>query len=468
MRRRNARRSLVDFIQYVSPWWKPQPYHVLLCEKLEAVERGDIKRLMVMMPPRHGKSEITSVHFPAWYIGRNPDNRLIASTYGKVLTERFSRRCRNLVESDRYHNVFPDVRLAKDSKSVTQWDLALHRGGFLASSVGSAITGMGADMGLIDDPIKGFEAAESELQRDSTHEWYLNDFYTRIEGDGPIVLTNTRWNEDDLSGRLLADTEGDPWDVLKLAALAEDPDDPLGRAPGEPLWPTKYTAKRLEAIRNVMGDRRFGGLYQQRPRGQQGNLFKAEWFEEEWIELPRTIERVITFCDSALKEKQINDEWAWLTLAIGKDGMSYLLNLTHGRYAGPDAEDEAVKIARRCLKAFGHQYQAYVEDTAGGAAMIRYAARNNPDLTFVPVQVDKDKVSRANGVLKYCEARRVRLPARNYPWKDALMSQLLDFPFGAHDDRVDAFVGALTVAMQDWAPIDASSGATDAGAPSWL
>ena len=202
-----ARKSLLDFCLYTNITYEIAPHHKLIAEKLEAVERGEIKRLMITMPPRHGKSELASRRFPSWYIGRNPDKQIIAASYNSDLANDFGREVRNIVGSPEFSNLF-NTALSVDSKAANRWHT--DKGGmYVAAGVGTAITGRGADILLIDDPFKDRQEADSEITRQRVWDWYTSTAYTRLMPGGAVIVINTRWHDDDLSGRLLE--EQDTW-----------------------------------------------------------------------------------------------------------------------------------------------------------------------------------------------------------------------------------------------------------------
>ncbi|MCC7017889.1 MAG: terminase, partial [Rhodospirillales bacterium] len=228
---------------------------------------------MVFMPPGSAKSTYASILFPAWYLGRNPDKHVLASSHTTELAERFGRRVRNIIAEPDYGKVF-QTRLAADSQAAGRW--ATQQGGeYYAAGVGSAILGFRADLGLIDDPVAGREAADSEREREKIWEWYKSDFYTRLKPGAAIVLIMQRWREDDLAGRLLDEAEkgGEQWEVLRLPMEAEE-GDALGREPGEPLWPEWFTSDMREQARR--DPRNWLALYQQRPRAESGGELRRE------------------------------------------------------------------------------------------------------------------------------------------------------------------------------------------------
>ena len=272
-----ARRSLLSFTEFTNPLYKRANHHALIAEKLEAVERGEIDRLMIFMPPRHGKSELASKRFPAWCLGRQPRRQIIAASYNSDLANDFGRNVRNIVAEPEFGQVFPKVSLAPDSQAANRMNTN-HGGAYVAAGVGTAVTGRGADIALIDDPFKDREEADSERRRDIVWDWYRSTLFTRLMPGGSIVLIQTRWHEDDLAGRLL-EAEGDQWEVLDLPAISEA---------GEALWPEWYPIEALERIKATVGPREWSALYQQKPQPDEGTFFKREWFNENY-ERPREL-----------------------------------------------------------------------------------------------------------------------------------------------------------------------------------
>lgn len=249
-------------------------HHERICDRLEAVERGDIDRLMIFMPPRHGKSELASKRFPAWCLGRDPKRQIIAASYNSDLANDFGRNVRNLVNEPEFSQVFPGVTLAPDSQAANRMNTN-HKGAYVAAGVGTAVTGRGAHIALIDDPFKDREEADSERRRDLVWDWYRSTLYTRLMPGGAIVLIQTRWHEDDLAGRIL-EQEADQWEVLELPAISPE---------GTALWPEWYPIEALERIKATVGPREFSALYQQRPQPDEGTFFRREWFQT-WDKLP--------------------------------------------------------------------------------------------------------------------------------------------------------------------------------------
>jgi hypothetical protein len=262
--------------------WSLTPHLKLLNNHLldftTAVEAGQSPRLRIAMPPRHGKSKITSETYPAWVSGRHPDWRCILTSYEADFAATWGRKARDLVEQygDRYFG----IHVRSDSKAADRWDLEGHDGGMSTAGVNGPITGKGAHVLIIDDPVKDAKDANSETFRRRSQDWYRSTAYTRLEPGGGVILIQTRWHEEDLSGYVakLADETGERWTTLCLPALAEE-GDPLGRRPGDPLWPDRYGLDDLLRIRKTLGSYWWSALYQQRPQPAEGGTFKRSWLK---------------------------------------------------------------------------------------------------------------------------------------------------------------------------------------------
>ncbi len=269
-RRRAAKTSLISFTEFTYPRYQPAAIHKQIAEQLERVERREIDRLMLLVPPRHGKSELASRRFPAWFLGRHPDKQFISASASATLAEDFGRDVRNLIASQEYAQVF-ETRLSEDAQARGRWTTQ-QGGSYFATGVGGAIMGRGAHAFLIDDPFGSMADARSEIERKRVHEWYTGTVYNRLEKDGAIVLINHRMHQDDLSGRLLAQQAGggDRWEVVELKAVS-----PFGEA----LWPEKFDAAALERIKRNITPQDFAALYQQEPTQEVGTFFKDEWLK---------------------------------------------------------------------------------------------------------------------------------------------------------------------------------------------
>lgn len=423
----------------------------MIAEKLEAVARGEIKRLMIFMPPRHGKSELASRRFPAWFIGANPRRNIIAASYNSDLATDFGREVRNIVNGTRYRALF-DTQLANDSTAANRWHTDAG-GMYVAAGIGTAVTGRGAHIFLIDDPFKDREEADSEAHREKVWRWYTSTAYTRLESDiaaaeeedviwsdlaeaidkgeaqpfdGAIVLIQTRWHEDDLAGRLLeAEAQGgDQWEVLDLPAVREN---------GAALWPAKYPIDKLRQIERAIGARDWSALYQQRPRPDEGLYYKREWFK--WYdERPKHL-RMYGASD----------------YAVTADGGDWTVHLV----AGVDPDDNIYILdVWREQKTTDIWVEAFIDLLAQWKPLL-WAEENGQIIKSVGPLIDRrmrerkvyarreqfasaaDKPTRSRSMQGRAAMGKVYLP-RHAPWLNTFLSELLSFDAGKHDDQVDA------------------------------
>lgn len=414
-----ARRSLLRFTEYTNPLYQRADHHELICSKLEAVERGEIDRLMIFMPPRHGKSELASKRFPAWCLGRVPKRQIIAASYNSDLASDFGRNVRNLVAEREFGEVFSGVSLAPDSQAANRMNT--NAGGtYVAAGVGTAITGRGADIALIDDPFKDREEADSERRRELVWAWYRSTLFTRLMPGAAIVLIQTRWHEDDLAGRLLEQDgrkeDGGEWEVLELPALQD----------GKALWPEWYPLEALERIKATIGPREWSALYQQQPQPDEGTFFKREWFSR-WESLPSL--RYYGTSDYAVTDGG-GDYTVHTMWGVDAKGDVYRVE----QWKGQTASDEWIErkldlIARyKPLAWFGEGgvIQKAVEP------MLRRRMRERRvhcRLEWLPSVADKP--TRARSFQAMAATGRVHFEA------EADLSEFLVFPAGKHDDEVD-------------------------------
>ena len=273
-----ARASLLGFMEYEGRGeWQREPHLELLCNKLEQVMLGLVPRLMVFMPPRHGKSQICSKKCPAYYLGKNPGHSIILTSYSADLAFDFSTIARDTLMKERA--IFPDVTVNKSSRAKKRWTIEGHYdSGLIAAGAGGPITGRGGNIAIIDDPFKNWEEAQSSTVRESIWNWYRSTLRTRLAPGGAIILIMTRWHEDDLAGRLLAEMDagtGEKWDIVSLPAIAEGAD-ALNRKEGEALSP-RFPISELNSTKQALGSYLFNALYQQRPRPEDGDYFKKNW-----------------------------------------------------------------------------------------------------------------------------------------------------------------------------------------------
>lgn len=415
--------------------WIPYEHLLLLNRKLVDVAAGRIKRLMVLMPPRHGKSELVSKYFPAWYLGTFPDRRIILASYEADFAASWGRKARNLLEE--FGPSLFGVKVSSDSSAANRWDIEGHSGGMTTAGVRGPITGKGANVAIIDDPVKNDQEAMSQTYREAAWDWYRATFSTRIQQDGAIILVMTRWHEDDLAGRLLKAQQegGEKWEVVSLPAIAEE-DDLLGRQPGEPLCPELFSKEALESIKKRLGTYWWNALYQQRPSPPEGGVLKRSWWKF-YKKAPEKFDEVIQSWDMSFKETSsgsyvVGQVWG----RIGAD--KYLLDQIRDRMDFPTTI-QAVKT----LTAKWPQAKAkLVEDKANGPAVIATLKKEIPGL--IAVQPEGSKEARAHAVAPDIEAGNVYLPDPSIaPWIHDFIEECSAFPTGAHDDQVDAMTQAL-------------------------
>ncbi len=438
-RRELARRSLSRFVRYVFPTFRENWHHSLIISKLEAVERGEIRKLIITVPPRHGKSEISSINFPAWYFGRNPSKSIIAASYSSDLAVTFGRKARNLVASPEYKVLFPEITLAEDSKAAGQWNTN-RKGEYTAVGVGGSITGRGAHVFLIDDPVKNKEEAMSPVVQESVWEWYTSVARTRLTPDGAIVIIMTRWTDGDLVGRIRA-TQGDEWDIVDLPAIAEVHEE--HRAQGEALWPDQYSLEELLSIKKDIGLEAFAALYQQQPVSSESQVFRRPMFRpRSWEEVEKLDTRVFLTIDPAPGKSEKSD---FIGICLNFVDSENFWNLKAWRI-----KFDAMQLIQLLFKLYDETHFEVVGIEKG-----MYNDVLKPFLDeemrkrekfFSVVELDhgqRNKELRIRGLSPRYEARQV---FHIEGWCSDLEEELLRFPKAVHDDVSDAVAYQLQLA----------------------
>ena len=408
------------------------PHLLLIFDKLEKVVSGEIKKLMIFMPPRHGKSECVTVRFPIWCMERNPKIRTIVGAYSTTLAEKFSRTARGIARER-----FP---LSADRKAAEDWQTG-DEGGMRAVGVGSGVTGYGGHLIIIDDPIKSREEADSPAYRERVWNWYMNDIYTRREPKAPVILINTRWHQDDLAGKILKSEDGPNWTVLSLPALAEEGDE-LGRAVGEPLCEDRFDLADLLDIKRVLGIA-FYALYQQRPTPKEGDFFKREWFEIV-PQVPADIRFMVRYWDRASTSSG-GDYTAGVLMGYAR-GIFYVMDVVRGQW---DSESRDILIRQTVAldeERYGRGAIQIWEEREGGSAgkdagnaFVKMLA-GHPAYTE-SVSGKGDKSLRAGPFQAQAMVRAVVVVQGS--WNEAYLEELSGFPFGNNDDQVDGTSGAF-------------------------
>lgn len=437
LKRRSIRRSLTEWCRYCG--FEPAAHHKLLIEKLEQVSTGDIDRLAVFMPPGAAKSTYGSVLYAPWHFSQHPNHCVIAASHTAELAEKWGRRVRNLVSE---HSLVLGVGLSQDSQAAGRWETSAS-GEYFAAGVGGAIAGRRADLVVIDDPVRSREDADSELIRDKTWDWYKSDLYTRLKPGGRIVLIQTRWHEDDLAGRLLADMAagGDQWEVISLPALAEQ-NDPLGRAAGAPLWPEWEDDDALARKRRAVGPRDWSALYQQRPAPEDGDYFKAEWLKPYERSPARETLRVYGGSDYAVTANG-GDYTVHVVVGLDPEGRMYLLDLWRGQESSDRWIESLCDLVQEWKPIGWAEEQGQIR--AGvGPFLERRLRERKAYVSREQFPTRGDKAVRAQSIRGRMALEGLYVPV-NSAWYPDLRSELLSFPAGKHDDQVDALglVGQL-------------------------
>lgn len=424
-----ARKSLPGFIDYLCFGYRFAEHHKLLMAELEAVERGETPRLMVFMPPGSAKSTYSSILFPPWFMGRNPKMSVLGVSNTTDLAERFSRRVRNIVGSQAFSNVFQDDGLSPDSAAAGNWE-TIQGGEFFAAGMGAAITGRRADLGLIDDPIKTRQEADSERVRQAQWDWYVNDFLTRLKPGARQILIQTRWHEDDLGGRIL-EREADRWKIIKLPMIAGHKD-PLGRNPGDRLWPDWFTDEMVATAR--LDTRAWNALYQQEPVPDEGDYFRRENFSE-YDGYPSGL-HIYGASDFAVTEGG-GDYTEHGLFGVDSNGNVFVLAWWRGQTAS-DVWIESMCdliIEWKPLVWFGEA--GPIRRAIEPFLMKRMADRK----AFCRIEwlaSIADKEIRARSIQALSAVKGIFWP-KHAVWRSDVEKQLLQFPSGKHDDAVDVF-----------------------------
>ena len=431
----SCRENFLDFVGTMWPDFISGRHHRIIAEKLERVARGELKRLIINMAPRHTKSEFASFLFPAWMMGKNPSMKIIQATHTTELAVNFGRKTKNLIDSDEFKTVFPEVKLAADSKASGRWDTS--RGGmYYAVGVGSNLAGRGGDLVIIDDP-HSEQTAMSNSGFDDAWDWYTGGPRQRLQPGGSIVLVQTRWSEKDMTGQLLRamakDDLADQWEVVELPAIFDD---------GEPCWPEFWSLEDLTAVRASIPPSKWNAQYQQKPTGEENAIIKREWWNMwEKKDVPQ-LEYVIQSYDTAFSKRETADYSAITTWGVfypnegGSGPNLILLDSKKGRWEFPELKAIALEEYQ-----FWDPDTVIVEAKASGMPLT-HELRNMgiPVVNFTPSR-GNDKVTRVHSVSPLFEAGMVWAPDTTFA--EELIEEVAAFPNGEYDDLVDSMTQAL-------------------------
>jgi len=435
-----AKKHFMEFVHKVWPTFISGRHHHRMARAFERVARGELKRLIINMPPRHTKSEFASYLLPAWFLGNYPHKKVIQTSHTAELAVGFGRKVRNLVDQEVYTTIFPGVGLQADSKAAGRW--ATNAGGdYFAIGVGGAVTGKGADLLIIDDPHSEQEAALAEVNPDiydKTYEWYTSGPRQRLQPGGSIIIVMTRWSKRDLTGQVIksaAQRGGEEWEVIEFPALLPS---------GAPLWPEFWSLKELSALKEELPNGKWQAQYQQNPVSESSAIVKREWWKTWEREDPPYCEFTLMAWDTAFEKTQRSDYSACTTWGVfyqdddsGKRQANIiLLNAFRDRMEFPELKRCAVE-----------QYKDWepdsviIEKKASGAPLIyEMRAMGIPVQEFTPSR-GNDKISRLNAVSDLFASGRVWAP--NTQWAEEVIDEVASFPAGEHDDYVDSVSLAL-------------------------
>lgn len=455
--RNTARAQLTSFARLAG--YEPAPHHLLLIERLEKLAKGEIRRLMVFMPPGSAKSTYTSILLPAWYLAQEGSGNVLAASHTTELAERFGRKVRTLVNE---YGLQLGYGLSPDSQAAGRWETSTGRE-YFAVGAGVGVAGFRAKLNIVDDPFRSRADADSKLIRDRVWEWYNDDLDNRAMPHSSTALVMTRWHDDDLAGRLLAraETGVESWDVLSLPAIAEE-DDPLGRAPGEWLWEGEYGyASRLREKHATSEPRSWAALYQQRPTPDTGDYFKREWLQYVEHAPNREAMRIYGGSDYAVTERG-GDYTVHAVVGLDYDGNPWLLDIWRKQASSEEW------IAAYCDLVLKWKPLGWAEEQgqirAGvGPFLVRESRQRGAHVAREVFPTRGDKSVRAQSFRGLIATRGLRI-ARGAPWRSEVEGELLRFPAGVHDDIVDALglVGQLmdkmTVRPRPVAVVSHSSG----------
>jgi predicted phage terminase large subunit-like protein len=401
--------------------------------------------IALSIPPRHGKSMTITETLPSFYLGQFPNDRVILAGYNSDFATKFGKKNKEKVE--RFGEKVFGRSLKKGTSSATDWDIEDHRGGVISRGILSGVTGEGADLMIIDDPIKTREEADSQVTRDKIWGEWIDSFSTRLHPAAIVIIIMTRWHENDLVGRLLDTEYGEPlpWKVINLPLECDTENDPLGRKIGEPLW-DRYGYDFIET-RKKMSASSFNALYQGRPTSQEGNLVKREWWKK-YDKLP-VIPRMIMSVDATFKDSDTSD---YVSIQVwGKSGVNaYLIDRVKARMDFPTTLKEIRRIKAKHPDISG----IFVEDKANGSAII--SMLRNKMSGVIPVNPQGGKVARVNAISDYIQAGNVWLP-KNEPWVEEYIEEWAAFPKGKNDDEVDSGSQALNKLFYYYAEIPVPS-----------
>lgn len=437
----DSRTHFMPFVQRMWPDFIKGPHHEIMAEAFDRIATGELKRLIINMPPRHTKSMFASYHFPAWYLGMYPNRKVIQASHTSELATGFGRQVRNLINTQDYQEIFPGVTIAADSKAAGRWNTGAG-GTYFAVGVGGAIAGIGADILMVDDPHSEQDAmaglANPEVF-DRVYEWFSTGPRQRLQPGGAIIVIQTRWGLRDLTGQLVKrsveNQGGDSWEVIELPAILPS---------GKPLWPEYWGLEELERLKASIPVYNWNAQYQQKPTAEEGALIKRDWWKRWTDRRPPPVEAVIQSWDTAFTKTDRSNYSACTTWGIfyqpdddGKDQPNLiLLDAYKEKLEFPELKQKARELYMKW-----EPEQFVVEKRASGAPLIfELRAMGIPVTEFTPSR-GQDKIVRVNAITDLFNSGIVWAPEKN--WADEVIEECAAFPAGEQDDYVDSTTQAL-------------------------
>ena len=447
----DAPRLFRQFIPFINPTYSRQWYHTLIADRCQALIEGEIRNLMIFVPPQHGKSEILSRNFPAWAFGYNPDLKIVGCSYSSDLAKQFSRSIQRIMDSPEYHRIFPHTQLNGSNvrtvagsylRNVDMFEIVGRKGFYKAQGVCGSLTGTAVDIAIIDDPVKDAIEAYSSTYRERVWDWYTSVLMTRLHNESRQLFIMTRWHEDDLAGRILQ-KEPDKWEVVSIPAIREsldDGNDADPRMPGEALWPERHCLERLiEAQKR--SPRVFTALYQQHPTADGGNIIKKEWFRtipESEFKRRRGTEPIVFFLDTAYTNKTTNDPSGIIaTCRIGET--LYIVHAHKMMMKFP----ELVRFIPGYAREHGYTPRSSIriEPKANGLSVIDQLEETTGLNVARTTSPTESKETRLNAVSPNVECGRVVLVEG--VWNEEFIEEVCGFPVKPHDEYVDDLCYAI-------------------------
>ena len=428
--------KFLDFCRYVWPEMLVGEHHRIIAEALDRVIAGKCKRLMIAMPPRHGKSQMGSYLFPAYLMGRDPRSKLIVASHTAELAQRFGRMIRNLMEDDKYKELFPNMLLSVDSKAAGRWNTQQGGEAFFIGK-GGAMTGRGGDVIILDD-ILDEQDAMSDTAMENTWEWYTSGPRQRLQPNGSIVVINTRWKTDDLSGRLLkmhGQLKSDQWELLEFPAILPS---------GGSLWPGFWPIEELEKVKMAIGLKKWNAQWQQQPTNDDGAVLKRNWWRRWKHDEPPECSYVIQTYDTAYSKKETADysvisTWGVFVPSADSGPNLILLSVKRGRWDFPELKRVAKDEYR-----YWNPDNVLIEAKATGTPLQQELRKMGIPVTMYSPggrKSGQDKISRANAVAPILESGMIWYPEQQ-DWAEEMVEECAAFPNGSHDDQVDAAIMA--------------------------